>query len=81
MNVHPNQTLSMSISYIIYEYILIIHHLNVHYFMKARTVCRKYKNDKTLGKLTYSIKTALPCVPFSWQNYELHCQSLFVFQR
>ena len=41
-----------------------IHHLNAHSFMKA-TACRKYINDKTLGKLTYFIKIALPCVPFS----------------
>ena len=31
--------------------------------MKA-TVCRKYTNDKTLGKLTCFIKTAFPSVPF-----------------
>ena len=37
------------------------------------TACRKSINDKIHGKLNYFIKTALSCVPFSWQNYKLHC--------
>ena len=49
-------------------------------FYEGHTACRKYINDKTLGKLTYFIKIALPCMPFSGQNYELHCQSQFVLQ-
>ena len=32
--------------------------------MKVKA-CRRYLNNKKLGKLTYFIKTALPCVPFS----------------
>ena len=47
--------------------------------MKA-TACRKSINDKTLSKLTYFIKTALSCVPFSWQSYELQSQSILVLQ-
>ena len=49
-------------------------------FYEGYSLQKIYKNDKTLGKLTYFIKTALLCVPFSRQNYELHCQSLFVLQ-
>ena len=40
-------------------------------------VCRKHANNSKLSKQIDFIKSGLPCVTFSWQNYELQFQNLY----